>query len=77
MNNHYYYYYYYYYYHYLEWEYDIKHKNTDQVNIFNNNIFYRFLLYNMNSYIKYKQVTRLMIFGDDDTNTPTNSQYIV
>ena len=31
----------------------------------------------MNRNIKYKQVTRLMLFGDDDINTATNSQYIV
>ena len=31
----------------------------------------------MNRNIKYKQVCRLMLFGDDDINTSTNSQYIV
>ena len=31
----------------------------------------------MNRNIKYKQVTRLSLFGDDDVNTTTNSQYIV
>ena len=31
----------------------------------------------MNRNIKYKQVSRLMLFGDDDVNTSTNSQYIV
>ena len=31
----------------------------------------------MNRNIKYKQVSRIMLFGDDDTNTSTNSQYIV
>jgi hypothetical protein len=31
----------------------------------------------MNRNIKYKQVSRIMLFGDDDVNTSTNSQYIV
>ncbi len=31
----------------------------------------------MNRNIKYKQVTRIMLFGDDDVNTTTNSQYIM
>jgi hypothetical protein len=31
----------------------------------------------MNRNIKYKQVCRLMLLGDDDINTSTNSQYIV
>ena len=31
----------------------------------------------MNRNIKYKQVCRIMLFGDDDVNTSTNSQYIV
>ena len=31
----------------------------------------------MNRNIKYKQVTRLSLYGDDDVNTTTNSQYIV
>ena len=31
----------------------------------------------MNRNIKYKQVTRLTLFGDDDVNTSTNSQYSV
>ncbi len=31
----------------------------------------------MNHNIKYKQITRLYIFGDDDVNTSTNSQYIM
>ncbi len=31
----------------------------------------------MNRNIKYKQVSRIMLFGDDDINTTTNSQYIM
>jgi hypothetical protein len=31
----------------------------------------------MNRNIKYKQVSRLSLFGDDDVNTTTNSQYIL
>ena len=31
----------------------------------------------MNRNIKYKQVSRIMLFGDDDVNTTTNSQYIM
>ena len=31
----------------------------------------------INRNIKYKQVCRIMLFGDDDVNTSTNSQYIV
>ena len=31
----------------------------------------------MNRNIKYKQVCRIGLFGDDDINTSTNSQYIV
>jgi hypothetical protein len=31
----------------------------------------------MNRNIKYKQVSRIMLFGDDDVNTSTNSQYII
>ncbi len=31
----------------------------------------------MNRNIKCKQVSRIMLFGDDDVNTSTNSQYIV
>ena len=31
----------------------------------------------MNCNIKYKQITRLMLFGGDDVNTSTNSQYSV
>ncbi len=31
----------------------------------------------MNCNIKYKQVSRIMLFGDDDINTTTNSQYIL
>ena len=31
----------------------------------------------MNRNIKYKQVTRLTLFGDDDVNLSTNSQYSV
>jgi hypothetical protein len=29
----------------------------------------------MNRYMKYKQVARIQLFGDDDINTSTNSQY--
>ncbi len=31
----------------------------------------------MNRNIKYKQVSHITLFGDDDKNTSTNSQYIV
>jgi hypothetical protein len=31
----------------------------------------------MNRNIKYKTISRIMLFGDDDVNTTTNSQYIV
>ena len=31
----------------------------------------------MDRNIKYKQVCRVGLFGDDDVNTTTNSQYIV
>jgi len=31
----------------------------------------------MDRNIKYKQVCRVGLFGDDDVNTSTNSQYIV
>ena len=30
----------------------------------------------MNRNVKYKQVCRIQLFGDDDINTSTNSQYI-
>ena len=44
--------------------------------IFNNNNI-SLLLYNMNRNIKYKQVCRIQIFGDDDIYTATSSQEVI